>query len=182
MNPQLLNTEFTVVDEIKVNHKMTLEYPDMKGLPDGKLLVLAPPCAGEFDLTDLSAMATTPSGAEVPLAFDKMIVNKGGNIGLFVAGIFVKTVPKDSKVRFSAVSKDTVNDDAKYIAQVKLNIPEADVILPRLEKEGIRFEIDTDVSTPHNAKGFSQNNRITLFIHVDDVPAWEKVSEEYFPV
>ena len=105
MNPQLLDTEFTVVDEIRVNRRWAAEYPEMKGLCDGKMLVLGPPCLGELDFAGLSAMGTTPQGGEVALGFDKVIVNKGGCVGLFFAGIFTRTVPKGTKVRFGKNSK-----------------------------------------------------------------------------
>jgi hypothetical protein len=182
MNSRLLDTEFTVVDEIRVNHQWAAQYPEMKGLCDGKLLVLGPPCAGEIEVEGLSAVATTPQGVEVALGFDKVIVNKGGCIGLFFAGIFTRTVPKGTTVRFGKVSEEGAEDDAQYVPQGILDVPEADRILPRLEKEGIRFEIDTDVSTHPSGKCGVWDGRIALFVHMEDVAAWEKIRAEYFPV
>jgi len=182
MSTQLLEIEFTVVDEIRVNRKWATEYPEWKGFCDGKLLVLTPSCAGEPEIANLNALATTPSGKEVSLAFDKVIVNKAGRVSLFFEGIFTKTVPNGSKVRFGKNSEDVRDDDAKYITQGKLNVPEADRILPRLEKEGVRFQIDTDLSThPVGRDGSFRDSRIELFIHVDDVQAWEKIGSDYFP-
>jgi len=177
MNAQLLDLEFTVVDNIRVDHKWTMETPELNGYGGGKLLVLAPSCVRDTDLADVNALAITPSGKEVPLEFDKLIVSKVGCISLFFEGIFVTTVPVGSKVRFERAA----DDDTQYVAQGRLDIPEADRILPRLEKEGIRFQIDTDLSTHPSGKCAFRDGRIALFVHVDDVPAWEKVRADYFP-
>lgn len=69
-------------------------------------------------------------------------------------------------------------DDAQYVIEGKLDVFEADKILPRLEREGVRFQIDTDVSA--HVRGKSES-RITLYVHADDVPAWEKIRGDYFP-
>ena len=70
------------------------------------------------------------------------------------------------------------DDDTDYVSEGRLEVPEANKILPRLEKEGIRFRIDTDVSA--HGRRFDEA-RIELFIHVDDVPAWEKIRMDYLP-
>ena len=75
----------------------------------------------------------------------------------------------------------TEDDDADYGAQGRLDVPEADRILPRLEKDGIRFQIDTDISTHPGGECSFRDGRIALFVHVDDVPAWEKIRGDYFP-
>ncbi len=114
--------------------------------------------------------------------FDKVIVNERGVVSLFFEGILTKTVPNGTKVRFGRGSDAAGSDDAQYVDQGRLNIPEADRILPRLESEGIRFQIDTDVSTHPSGKCGFRDGRIALFVHVDDVPAWDKIRAEYFPV
>ena len=143
--------------------------------------MLAPPCADHPDLANLSAVAMTPSGKQVQLEFDKAIANKSGSISLFFAGILTKTVPVGSIVKFEGV--EAADDDSQYVEQEGLEVFEADMILPRLEKEGIRFRIDVDTSrsTPGRVRNF-RDSRIGLFIHVDDVPAWQKIRADYFPV
>lgn len=182
MNSQLLDSEFTVADVIKVNHKWVLAFPEWKGVGDGHLLVLAPPCASEPDLSNISAVATTPSGKKGPLGFDKVVVNKTGCISLYVEGIFVKIVPVGSKVKFEEVSDKAVDDESQYVAQGELDVFKADTILSRLEKEGVRFQIETLVG-PKNLRngGTVDVRRLMLYIHVDDVPAWERIISEYFP-
>lgn len=181
MASKLLETEFTVVDQMRVSHKWMAEYPELRGFGDGHLLVLAPSCAGELDLANLGGVATTPSGKEAPLAFDKVIVNKAGGVSLFFEGIFTKTVPNGSTVRFKrAFEEKTVNDDAKYVFKERLGVSEAERILPRLEKEGIRFQIDPDLS-PHGSIYNFHDNRIALFVHVDDVTTWERIRPDYYP-
>jgi len=118
----------------------------------------------------------------VPLEYDKLIVNKGGSIGLFFAGILTKTVPSGTKVKFEEISKGIVDDESQYVVEGELDVLKADTILSRLEKEGIRFQIDTDEATRSSARGGTVHvRRLTLYVHVDDVPAWEKIRTEYFP-
>lgn len=72
------------------------------------------------------------------------------------------------------------NDD-DFCIQGGLSVGEADRILPRLEADDIRFEIDANPA-PGSARNFDSAPRITLYIHVDDLPRWEKIRDEFFPI
>lgn len=178
MTQSLLDTEFTVADQIKVNHEWTEKYPEWKGLGDGILMILDPPCPAAEDFTGLSAAATTSSRSGFVLAFDKAVVNNGGYIGLFFEDVSSDIVPTGSKVRFVASSDEPMDGEDQFVAQGSLEVPEANKILPRLAKEGIRFRIDTDVSA--HARSYNEA-RIGLFVHVNDLPAWERIRPDYLP-
>jgi hypothetical protein len=62
-----------------------------------------------------------------------------------------------------------------------LSVSEAERILPRLERENIRFEIQTDPS-PHRATDINGTPSVMLFIHRDDASCWEKIRDEFFPL
>lgn len=72
-------------------------------------------------------------------------------------------------------------ENESFQAEGGLDVGEAARILPRLEKENIRFLIDPDVASRQKRGGFT-DARIKLFIHPEDVPAWRKIRDEYFPV
>jgi hypothetical protein len=72
------------------------------------------------------------------------------------------------------------SDDA-FSVQGGLSVGEADRILPRLEAENIRFEIDTNPATG-SPRNFDSVPRVKLFIHVDDLPRWERIRDEFFPI
>jgi hypothetical protein len=63
-----------------------------------------------------------------------------------------------------------------------LDVPEAERILPRLRKENILFQIQTDGSNPRNFSSQVRDGRIRLFVHTANVDAWRKIRAEYFPV
>ncbi|HEX4084397.1 MAG TPA: hypothetical protein VHY22_05785, partial [Chthoniobacteraceae bacterium] len=148
---QLLETAFTVMDEIRMNPAWSARYPGYAGISDGILLLLDPPSsATEEEIESASAMATMPDGSEKELEFHKAIVNKAGCIGLYFAKEKSEIVPKGSTVRFkeSEMPDPPAESEDGYVLQGQFDIPEANKILPRLEKEGIRFQIDTDLM-PH---------------------------------
>jgi len=179
MGSKLLSVEFTVADEIRVDRKWMQGVKELEGFGDGRMLMLLPACSGEEDTENLLAIATTREGKEAALEFDALIVNEKGRVSLFIEGILSKTVPNGSKVRFER--NPEAEEDAQYISQGRLDVPEADRILPRMEREGIRFQIDTDVGTHPSGKCSFRDGRIELFVHVQDIPAWEKVRADYFP-
>jgi hypothetical protein len=181
MPSQLLELEFTVTEAMRVNRRWMAKDPEWKGLCDGKLLILAPWCPGERGIENLSAVAKTPAGKIVPLKFDKITVNESGCVSLFFEGILTRTVPINSTVRFEKIPKPP-DEEGQYIAQERLDVFEAERILPRLEMEGIRFQIDADVSSHPSGEGPLRDQRIGLYVHVDDIPAWEKFRSEYFTV
>ena len=69
----------------------------------------------------------------------------------------------------------------EYLSQGRLAVEEAERILPRLERGKIRFQIETFLPKPRSTK-FGPVDRIALFIHPDDVEAWRRIRNEYFPV
>ncbi len=77
------------------------------------------------------------------------------------------------------------NGDQAFQFQGALDCNEAETILPRLEKEKIRFQIETDPTSHYVAPligdGVYNDNRIKLFVHADDIHAWQKIRNEYFP-
>jgi len=180
MGSPLLETEFTVADEMRVYRKWLADHPGLKNFRDGKLLILSPSCPGQPDLKNLTASAITPSGKEVPLPFDKAIINQTGGISLFIEGILTRTVPKGSRVRFQRNPGETANINPDYLFQAALETWEAEKILPRLEEENIRFQIDTKATAQDAGKGVRLRQwRIDLFIHNDDLPAWEKFRAQH---
>ncbi len=73
------------------------------------------------------------------------------------------------------------DENEAFQSEGALDVGEATRILPRLEKENIRFLIDPDISSRSKRRGF-KDGRIALFIHADDILAWRKIRDEYFPV
>ena len=69
-----------------------------------------------------------------------------------------------------------------YLPQGGLDASEANRILPRLEKDKIRFQIATDVSGRQNFRQPLRHPRVQLFIHGDDLEAWQRIRIELFPV
>lgn len=76
----------------------------------------------------------------------------------------------------------TPDDNAEYESQGQLAVHEAEQILPRLEREHLRFQIQTDLSSRNNFRAPLNQSRVELFIHPDDVEAWQRIRAEYFPV
>ena len=73
-------------------------------------------------------------------------------------------------------------ESLEYVSQGRLEPHEAARILSRLEKEQIRFQIDTNVAGRRNFRTPLRDSRVTLFVHPDDVAAWVKIRGEYFRV
>jgi hypothetical protein len=60
-----------------------------------------------------------------------------------------------------------------------LDVGEAKRVLPRLEKDGVRFQIETDVSTHlRKSTGPFRDSRVKLYVHVDDTARWRKIRDE----
>jgi hypothetical protein len=76
----------------------------------------------------------------------------------------------------------TPDETTEYVSQGRLTTSEAGRILPRLEKEKIRFQIETYVAGRRNFRTPLRDSRVALFIHPEDVGAWSKIRNEYFPV
>ena len=70
-------------------------------------------------------------------------------------------------------------EDDAFQFERPLDVGEAKRVLPRLEKDGVRFQIETDVST-HLRKSTStfRDSRVKLFVHVDDIARWQKIRDE----
>ena len=69
-----------------------------------------------------------------------------------------------------------------YVSQGRLDVKEAELILPRLKSAKIRFEISTDLSNRKNFQFPMRNSRIELFVHQDDLEAWQAIRSEYYIV
>jgi hypothetical protein len=76
----------------------------------------------------------------------------------------------------------TSEENIEYISQGRLATNEAERILPRLKKERIRFQIQTDVAGRQNFRAPLRDPRVELFIHPADVATWSGIRNEYFPV
>ena len=75
------------------------------------------------------------------------------------------------------------DDDAEFVSQGVLEPDEAERLLPKLEKVGIRFEIDvSDITTFEIRGGAQRASQITLYVHRLDLDAWEKIRSELYPV
>lgn len=76
-----------------------------------------------------------------------------------------------------------MSDDADdgYRSQGDLDPDEAKRILPRLEQAGVRFQIATDASGGAGLRRYLVDGRIQLFVHEDDVAAWQRIRQEFFP-
>jgi hypothetical protein len=72
-------------------------------------------------------------------------------------------------------------ESVEFLSQGRLAVDEAERILPRLEKEKIRFQIETFLPKPRSTK-FGPIDRFELYIHPDDVEAWRRIRNEFFPV
>jgi len=104
-----------------------------------------------------------------------------GAIGLGFLAIFVGL--KYGNMPDEPVAPEKHYRDNEFQAEGELSENEAERILPRLEKEKIRFQIDANVS--RNGTGLSRSYspaQIKLFVHTDDIAAWRKIRDEYFPV
>ena len=70
-------------------------------------------------------------------------------------------------------------EDDTFLYERALDVGEAKRVLPHLERDGVRFQIETDVSTHlHKSTGPFRDSRVKLFIHVDDVARWQKIRDE----
>jgi hypothetical protein len=76
----------------------------------------------------------------------------------------------------------TPDESTDYVPQGRLTTTEAARILPRLEKEKIRFQIEANVAGRRNFRTPLRDSRVALFIHPEDVGAWSRIRNEYFPV
>jgi hypothetical protein len=75
------------------------------------------------------------------------------------------------------------DDDDGFVIQGTLEPGEAERLLPRLEKDGVRFEIDAgDITVVATRGGPRRSSQITLFVHREDVDAWYKIRSELYPV
>ena len=70
-------------------------------------------------------------------------------------------------------------EEASFSFERPLDVGEAKRVLPRLEKEKIRFQIETDVSTHlRTSTSTFRDSRVKLYIHVDDIARWEEIRHE----
>ena len=76
----------------------------------------------------------------------------------------------------------TPEETTEYVPQGRLATNEAARILPRLEREKIRFQIETNVAGRRNFRTPLRDSRVALFIHPEDVEAWLRIRTEYFRV
>jgi hypothetical protein len=72
--------------------------------------------------------------------------------------------------------------DNDFEFQCELEPFEAERMLPRLEEEKIRFQVETKDSDHWGARGYSKTSAIRLYIHGDDEERFRKVSDEFFKV
>ncbi len=72
-------------------------------------------------------------------------------------------------------------DSEDYVSQGRLSVEEAERILPRLQNEKIRFQIETSLPKPRSSK-IGPIDRVELFVYADDVEAWQLIRAEFFPV
>jgi hypothetical protein len=70
-------------------------------------------------------------------------------------------------------------ESAEYCSQGALSLFEADRILPQLKEAKIRFRLDAD---PSSHGRYGGDARIALFVHSDDLDAWNKIRAEHFPI
>jgi hypothetical protein len=77
------------------------------------------------------------------------------------------------------------SDDSDFISQGDFEVDEAEGVLARLRKEGIRFEIEM-IEVVRQTTGFSRVrprfSRVRLYVHRLDLGAWLKVRDELYPV
>lgn len=69
-----------------------------------------------------------------------------------------------------------------YVSQGKLDVPEAEWILPRLEREKIRFQIETRLVKRRTSTNLAPVDRVELYIPPADLEAWGRIRAEFFPV
>jgi hypothetical protein len=81
----------------------------------------------------------------------------------------------------SGGGKAADSDDA-FQFQFKLEPPEAELILQRLEKENIRFQVETDYPGHWGNRGYLKSSAVGLYVHRDDEDRFRKISEEFFKV
>jgi hypothetical protein len=67
-----------------------------------------------------------------------------------------------------------------YPPQGPLAVNEAKIVLPLLEKSGIRFQIETDQTCSESDDGSFADSRVQLFVHPDDVEAWLKIRNGFW--
>jgi hypothetical protein len=151
----------------------------------GLMLILG----GANAVRDPKAWLTTYGGSRYhPMAARPYLMSKEsclyfgyGAIGLGFAAIFVGL--KYGSMPDEPVVPEKHYRDKEFQAEGELSEGEADRILPRLEKEKIRFQISAN-PLRHDAgrARASSDPQIKLFIHTDDIVAWRKIRDEYFPI
>ena len=72
--------------------------------------------------------------------------------------------------------------DGEFVSQGRLEVQEAERILPRLESSKVRFRISTDLATRRNFRSPLGDPRVELFVHSADVGAWQRIRGEFFRV
>ena len=72
-------------------------------------------------------------------------------------------------------------DSEEFVSQGRLSVEEAERILPRLRNDKIRFQIETSLPKPRSTR-LGPIDRVELFVHTDDIAAWQKIRAEYFPI
>ena len=72
-------------------------------------------------------------------------------------------------------------DSKEFVSQGRLSVEEAERILTRLRNERIRFQIETSLPKPRSTR-LGPVDRVELFVHTDDIAAWQRIRAEYFPI
>jgi len=93
----------------------------------------------------------------------------------------VRAFSRDPKANLpSPISlKSDEVESAEYRSQGALSLYEADRILPQLKEAKIRFKLEAD---PSSHSRYGGDGRIELFVHSDDIDAWNKIRAEHFPI
>jgi hypothetical protein len=72
-------------------------------------------------------------------------------------------------------------DSEEFVSQGRLSVEAAERILTRLRNERIRFQIETSLPKPRSTR-LGPVDRVELFVHTDDIAAWQRIRAEYFPI
>jgi hypothetical protein len=115
-------------------------------------------------------------------AFSDLPTAHGGNLDLRLSrGATAGQGVGPSGVR-NSMSDDNNGD---YLSQGDFEVDEAEGVLTRLEKEGIRFEIemlDIDTLSTGFARTRTHFQRVRLYVHRQDLDAWNVLREKLYPV
>ena len=78
----------------------------------------------------------------------------------------------------------TMNQDNSdgYVSRGRLDVKEAELILPRLKSAKIKVEISTDLSSRKNFQTPIKDSQVELFVHQDHLEAWQAIRSEYYIV